>query len=282
MATENVPVKRPTYEVEATRAKDAFVRVAGEDKWNREVVFALQSIRASDALQKSDPESIRNAVVNIALTGASLNPALQQAFLIPRKGKACLDFSYRGLAKIAVDSGGVVDIDATVVYEKDDFYYEMGLNPVLHHVPFLNGDRGKMKYVYAVAVLPNGLRKFIVLDAKEIEKIKKVSAYGNAGPWKDWEAEMWRKSAVKKLYKLLPQTDRMSTAVSLSNEAEVELRNNKKAEDVVSRFVPPKTEEAVEMIDCPNTADDDGHMKSVAKTACDACQTGKAGCPSWS
>ncbi|MFA5379401.1 MAG: recombinase RecT [Dehalococcoidia bacterium] len=274
-------VKRPAYEVEATRAKDAFVRVAGEDKWNREVVFALQAIRASDALQKSDPESIKNAVVNIALTGASLNPALQQAFLIPRKGKACLDFSYRGLSKIAVDSGGVVDIDATVVYENDDFYYEMGLHPVLHHVPCLGGDRGKMKYVYAVAVLPSGLRKFIVLDAKEIEKIKKVSAYGNAGPWKEWESEMWRKSAVKKLYKLLPQTDRMSTAVSLSNEAEVELRNNKKADDVVSRFVQTKPEDAIEMIECPNTMDDDGNKQSVTKSTCETCATGKEECPSW-
>lgn len=277
----NELVKRPAYEVEATRAKDAFVRVAGEDKWNREVVFALQAIRASDALQKSDPESIKNAVVNIALTGASLNPALQQAFLIPRKGKACLDFSYRGLSKIAVDSGGVVDIDATVVYENDDFYYEMGLHPVLHHVPCLGGDRGKMKYVYAVSVLPSGLRKFIVLDAKEIEKIKKVSAYGNAGPWKEWESEMWRKSAVKKLYKLLPQTDRMSTAVSLSNEAEVELRNNKKADDVVARFIQTKTDDAIEMIECPNTMDDDGNKQSVPKSTCETCQTGKAECPSW-
>lgn len=272
---ENLPApRRPNYEVQATSAKDAFIKVGGEDKWNREVVFALQVIRANDGLQKCDPDSIKNSVVNIALTGASLNPALQQAFLIPRKGKCCLDFSYRGLAKIAVDSGGVVDIDATVVHENDEFYYEMGMNPVLKHVPNLDGDRGKMKYVYAVAVLPSGLRKFIVLDAKEIEKIKKSSSYGDAGPWKNWEGEMWRKSAVKKLYKLLPQTDRMSTAVTLSNEAEVEFKSTRKAEEVVKRFQKP------EMVDCPAIVDENAENRMVSKSTCETCAE-RDGCPAY-
>ena len=275
MASEVVSRNKWENAVYDKTVKQSFVEIADERTYLKEVIFAYQAIKNNAALQNCDPESIRSAVMNIALTGASLNPVLQQAFLIPRKGKACLDFGYRGFVYIAVDSGGTVDIDASVVYENDKFYYELGLNPILRHTPLMNGDRGKPVYVYAVAVLPSGLRKFIVLDKKEIDAIKKVSvAYqkGSDTPWKgDFEAEMWRKSAVKKLYKLLPPTERMSTAVSLSNAAEVEFRSTKKAEDIVKRFI----KEEPEMIDCPAIVEGD---PKIPVSKCEECKE-RTGCP---
>lgn len=215
--------------------KQNFVKLVGEDKYLKEIIFAVQTVRESDSLQKCAPNSLKNAIMNIALTGASLNPTLQQAYLIPRKGKCCLDFSYRGLCKIATDSGGVYDIDATVVHEKDFFDYEMGLDPYLKHKPSLDPDPGPPIYVYAVAILPPGnIKKFIVLNKKEIEKVKKTSQ-AKSGPWVEWEEEMWRKTAVKKLYKLLPQTERMSTAVAVLNAHEG-LAKPSKAEELEKRM----------------------------------------------
>jgi len=225
------PYEAHIYDV---KVKKTFLEVTNEKTYLKEVIFAKQAFDASDSLQKCAPASIRNAIVNVALTGATLNPALQQAFLIPRKGKACLDFSYRGLTQIAVSSGGVLDIDADVVYDKDEFIYERGLSPVLTHRPFMGGDRGKKKYVYATAVLPSGIKKFIVLDAFEIDKVKKTSQ-AKSGPWVDWEDEMWRKTAVKKLYKLLPQTERMSTAVAVLNAHEG-IEKPSKAAELEKRF----------------------------------------------
>ena len=218
-------IQEPQYKVIIydKKVKDAFLQVSDEKTYLKEIIFAKQAFDNSDNLQKCTTESIRNAIVNIALTGATLNPALQQAWLIPRKGKANLDFGYRGLIQIAISSGGVLDMDATVVYDNDEFYFEMGLNPALKHIPF-DGDRGQMKYVYAIAILPSGIKKFIVLDKKEIESVKKSSmafTKGSDSPWKgDFEAEMWRKTAVKKLYKMCPQTERMSTATTILNEHE--------------------------------------------------------------
>ena len=247
------------YEVQIydQKVKSAFLEVTDERTYLKEIIFAKQAFDASESLQKCAPASIRNAIVNVALTGATLNPALQQAYLIPRKGKANLDFSYRGLVQIAIASGGVLDIDAAVVYENDEFSYNLGLYPDLNHRPCMDGDRGKMEYVYATAILPSQIRKFIVLDAKEIEAIKKSSAaYSKGGdtPWKgDFEAEMWRKSAVKKLYKLLPQTERMSTAVSVLNQHEG-IERKTKASELEERFGYGKKEEQEhETRICPTT-----------------------------
>jgi recombination protein RecT len=182
--------QKPQYEVAVydKKIKDAFLQVADEKTYLKEIIFAKQAFDASESLQKCSPASMRNSIVNVALTGATLNPALQQAFLIPRKGKACLDFSYRGLTQIAISSRGVLDIDASVVYEKDEFQYQLGLNPDLFHRPFMGPDRGPMRYVYAVAILPSQIKKFIVLDKAEIDAIKKVSSAYKAGgdtPWKE-------------------------------------------------------------------------------------------------
>ena len=233
--------KRPQFEMAALKAKDMFLQLAPEKTWNREIVFALQIIRGSEQLQKCAPESIRNAITNIATTGATLNPALHLAYLVQRDGKACLDFSYRGLAKLAVDSGSVLDVDAVVVHEKDEFYYEMGLDPKLVHRPHMGQDQGGMSHVYAIAILHNGIKKFLVLTKAEVDKVRKTSkgAGSSYSPWNNWYDEMARKTAVKKLYKLLPQSDRMSEAIQILNESEgLEIQKHDKAKEITERFKP--------------------------------------------
>jgi len=259
------------------KIRDRFLEIVDEKTYHREIIFAKQAFDNSDVLQKCTVESIRNALVNIALTGASLNPVLQQAFLIPRKGKCCLDFSYRGLIKIATDSGGVLDIDATVVYENDlRFYYEMGLKPILKHVPVLS-DQGKPTHVYAIAILASGIKKFIVLNKEEIEKVKKNSLAFSKGantPWKgDFEPEMWRKTAVKKLYKLLPQSERMSTAVSVLNEHEgIDFNSQEKAKKVMKRFDFQKQESIEEeMVSCPKN--DPDNPTQILRMECETCDS---------
>ena len=219
------------------RVKQSFVEMAGEKNYLREIILAYQIVKGSESLQKCSTESIRSAIINVALVGATLNPALQQAFLVPRKGKACLDISFRGMVKIATGSGVVLDIDATVVYDKDKFFYEQGLNPILNHIPSLDDDHGKFKFVYAIATLANGIKKFIVLNEQEIEKVKATSA-ARSGPWIDWYEEMARKTAVKKLFKLLPATETMAYAVSVVNEHEGLEKEPSNAEKLQERFKP--------------------------------------------
>ena len=223
--TGNPPDKQiQPFEKWAMSAKQGFLTIASEKTWNKEIIFALQIFRGNETLQKCDPQSIRNAIVNIATTGATLNPALKQAFLIPRKVDGtmmcCLDFSYRGLASLAIDTGAVLDMDATAVHKEDFFSYEMGLEPKLVHKPSMEQDAGATTHVYAIAILKNGIRKFIVLTKAEVEKVRQSSQAPNSPMWKGWWDEGARKTAIKKLYKLLPQNEKMSEAIEIINKHE--------------------------------------------------------------
>jgi recombination protein RecT len=259
-------LKQPDYAliIYDPKIKNAFLEVADERTYLKEIIFAKQAFDNSEALQNCSTASIRAAIANIALTGASLNPALQQAFLIPRGGKCCLDFSYRGLCKIAVDSKSVYDIDATAVFEGDKFYYEMGLNPVLTHVPVMH-DKEKPPVVaaYAIATLFHGIKKFVVLDREKIERAKKSSQTANV--WKEHYDEMAKKTAVKLLYKLLPQSEKMSVAVKALNEHEG-LNTVTHADKLQEKFT--------DMINCPDSS------ATRPITDCEECGK-KKGCPAY-
>lgn len=244
--------ERPFYEMMAVQAREAFIQVADKKTWEREIVFALQTIRgwSPEILNAINHESIKNAVVNIALTGATLNPALQQAFLIPRKLKdkglcCCLDFSYRGLGHIAVDSGAVINIEGRAVFEGDEFYFEYGLRPQLYHKPQLIDaeDKGVQKprprviASYAVATLPSGVKQFVICDREKIERARRTSTAPNSPMWRDHYDEGAIKTAIKLLYKQLPQTKRMSEAIHVLNQHEgIDLEKPDKAKDLEQRF----------------------------------------------
>ena len=256
--------KQPDYAliIYDQKIKNAFLEVSDEQVYLKEIIFAKQAFDSNDALQKCSTASIRNAIVNIALTGATLNPVMQQAFLIPRKGKCCLDFSYRGLCKIAVDSESVYDIDATAVFEGDKFYYEMGLNPVLTHVPVMHEkEKPPVVAAYAIATLFHGIKKFVVLDREKIDRARKSAQTKNV--WDEHFDEMAKKTAVKLLYKLLPQSERMSVAVKALNEHEG-INTVTNADKIQEKFT--------ETIECP----DNSTTRPI--TDCEECGK-KTGCP---
>ncbi|MDA8240692.1 MAG: recombinase RecT [Nitrospiraceae bacterium] len=234
---KNVPI----YELQAMAAKAAFVRACGNDdgKWNREVVYALQALRRNDAtgeaLRKSDPESIKNAMVNVALTGATLNPVMQQAYLVPRDGKCCLDFSYRGLVNICMDAGQVKTIEAQVVYDWDEFDYEQGSDSRIRYRMCLNPPVDMDKFIkepikiwdhvvcaYSKSVLHDGTVDFIILPKWKLWKVFQSSKGkdNKKMPWHTWPDEQMRKTAIKYHVKTLPVNERVAKAVQVLNEHE--------------------------------------------------------------
>lgn len=194
----------------------------------REAGFAIQILQQNTFLQSCDPISVKNAIVNVALTGLTLNPALKMAYLVPRKGKCVLDPSYVGLIKVLTDSGAVKNIDAAVIYANDSFEFEKGTEPFIRHKPAL-ANRGEMIGAYAIAYFRDGGSQFEVLPKEDIDKIKGTSeSYKNEktrnySPWETWEDEMWKKTAIKRLYKLLPKTkfsENLIAALSVDFENE--------------------------------------------------------------
>jgi len=189
--------------------------------YQREAMFALQSIGDKEALQKCAPASIRNAVINVASVGLSLSPALKLAYLVPRDGKCCLDISYIGLVKIATDSGSVHAVKAVIVCQNDAFEYVDPFTTPRHKFdPFASSaDRGDVIGVYVIAKLANGITQIETLSREEINKIRSVSK-AKSGPWDYWFEEMVKKAAIKRASKLWPRTDRLSTAEEIINQHE--------------------------------------------------------------
>jgi recombination protein RecT len=201
--------------------------------FNREAGFAIQILCNNPFLLKCDPISVKDSVVNIALTGLTLNPALKYAYLVPRKVKnelkCILDISYIGMIKILTDAGAVKNVDAGVIYSNDKYDFRRGSDPYFKHQSALS-NRGEKVGAYAIAFLRDGGFQFEILGKDEIEKIRATSeSYKNEegrkySPWETWEDEMWKKSALKRLFKLLPKTnfsDQLIAAISHDYDNEV-------------------------------------------------------------
>lgn len=125
-----------------------------------------------------------------------------------------------GIQKRVRNSGLIDSIQAHVIYEKDTFEWEQGFDERIIHKPFFPGDRGKAVGAYAIAKFKDGTYQFEVMDVAEIERIRAASKTGQFGPWKDWWAEMARKSVFKRLAKWLPLDADVDDLIEYDNRAE--------------------------------------------------------------
>jgi recombination protein RecT len=232
MSGEIAAVEHVFHAVDA--AKDKFESIVLKNPsvdWETESMFAYQMVSANSFIMgvaKGNRESVKNAVINVAATGLTLNPATHYAYLVPRGGKICLDISYRGLIKIATDSGSIKWAKAELVYEGDDFEY-LGPSSVPNHKqadPFgpHSGTMQGLIGVYCIAKTSEG--DFLVekMSVAELIKIRdEASAAAKKGPWTTYPGEMCKKCVIKRAQKTWPMSDqheRIQTAVDVINETE--------------------------------------------------------------
>ncbi|WP_368640608.1 recombinase RecT [Castellaniella ginsengisoli] len=187
--------------------------------FQREAEFAMQIMQANDCLidcAVKNPQSAIDAVTNIAAIGISLNPAKKHAYLVPRKGKICLDISYMGLMDLAIQSGSIRWAQAVLVHAADRFTI-IGVDkpPVHERDPFAK-DRGDIIGVYVVAKTADGDYLTETMTRDEIDGIMNRSESVKAGkttPWKTDYGEMAKKTVVKRAQKYWPKTERLEKAV---------------------------------------------------------------------
>ena len=223
MSTELLP-----YQAAIKGAKERFVGIADPKTYDIESIFAMQALMKTDYSMKianENPGSVKLAMINVASTGLTLNPAHAYAYLVPRDGAIMLDISYKGLIKIATDTGALLWVRADVVYADDQFTYNGAAAMPMHSAnPFK--DRGEIIGVYCIAKTKDGDILTEVMDNAELEKIRdKSMAYAKkkAGPWVEWFTQMAKKSVIKRASKTWPYTqanERLMEAIEMANEAE--------------------------------------------------------------
>lgn len=192
--------------------------------WKQECLFARQQVlknKYTTDVAANAPHTLQAAILNVAAIGISLNPALQHAFLVPRDNQICLDISFRGLVKLATDSGAILWAKTELVNENDTFVWK-GPNEAPLHEADVFGDRGEVIGGYCLAKLPDGTVMVEIMKRDVMDKIQQTSKAAN-GPWKTWPDEMRKKSVTKRASKSWPQTagrSRLDKAVQVMHEAE--------------------------------------------------------------
>lgn len=182
----------------------------------------LTALRKTPALVKCDQNSISTAVVTAAQLGLMID-VNGACWLIPYGSECKLVIGYQGLIDLCYRSGLVNSVFADVVCENDKFTYRQGLEQHLDHTPNLHGDRGKPYAVYAIANVKGSDRPvFVVMNSAEVEEVKKSSAAAKSrsSPWYTWPNEMWKKTALKRLAKMLPKSVELANAFDFEDKQE--------------------------------------------------------------
>ena len=178
-----------------------------------------------NALTDIKPEHFIRAVI----TAAQLNPDMQactfqslwlacmkacrdnllpdgrEGAIVPYKSTAQWIPMYQGLLKRFRQSGECKWIGSDVVREGEVFEHWVDQNGEhFKHVPEGDDTKPVIK-VYAAALTKDGAFYSAVLSIGEINKIKNLSkATREDSPWKQWPAEMMKKTALRRLSKMLP------------------------------------------------------------------------------
>lgn len=196
-------------------------------KWQKESQFAIQAIQKNTYLQECAAYTIENAIINIAACGLTLNPADGYAYLVPEfnkdtKQKECqLRISFKGLIKVATDSGVIDYVRAEVVREHDTFTYRGVSQEPVHEMNPFSKDRGELVGVYCIAKTSKGDFLCDVMSWEEVEKIRAAAKTQNV--WKEWPMEMAKKAIIKRASKQWPKSngsEPLHQAIQIINDVE--------------------------------------------------------------
>lgn len=232
METSNLPAKpmdrfKQELAMRESHLRSLLPQAMTVDKFQAIVVAAVAD---NMDLLDCDRASLLKACLSAAELGLSLNKSMAEADILKvwdgrmKKNVAQFRPRYKGLMKLALQSGEVLKIESRLVYANDVFEVEQGIDPRIIHKHGLS-DRGGMVGAYCVWKLKNGETQFEIMSKEEILAIRDRSSAktkdGNVvGPWKTDEAEMWRKTVVRRASKYMPLSTEAQRAVMADNQAE--------------------------------------------------------------
>jgi recombination protein RecT len=205
--------------------KKALPSVITPERFTR---MTLSAISTNPKLASCTPASFLGAMMSAAQLGLEPNTPLGQAYLIPYKNRGVdevqFQLGYKGLIDLAYRSGEVELVQAHIVYEKDEFVCEYGLEPKLVHKP-ADSDRGEAIKVYAMFKTKSGGYGFDVMSMDDVRRhAEKYSQAYKSGfsPWKTNFEEMAKKTVLKRVLKYAPLKSDFVRAVvqdeSIKNE----------------------------------------------------------------
>ena len=250
---------------------------------DRMVRLAMLAVSKQPKLAECSPLSILKSMMVASELGLEPGGALGHGYLVPyrvnqaKRGEPArwvnecqFIAGYRGLAKLARNSGEIEIVEAHPVYPGDKFVVRRGtVSELVHEPDYLSGnDRGdKAVCYYALARYKSGAVQYEVMTRAQIETImRSTQSKGDYGPWLDHFDEMARKTCIRRLAKSLPlESEKFARALEMSDARDEGDTDIEIPVDVVSEPEPSNPNEATKQA---------LKAKTVAKPATSGTQTG--------
>lgn len=247
----------------ANNLKSIMAALPSHMKPERLARIVMTTVQKNPKLLECTQESFLGCVLSCAALGLEPDGLMGQAYLVPfregRTGKTICTLipGYKGLIKLARQSGEVSTIDAHEVRIGDAFDYRYGSEPFLRHqpaecpiidVPTGKGDEtvkapdrnwrpGEITHFYAITKLRDGTVQFVVMRRWEVDEIRDGSqnyqASKKAGFDSAWDTdypEMGKKTAIRRLSKMIPASvekdNLLQKAVAIDERADRGLGQN--------------------------------------------------------
>lgn len=191
----------------------------------RMMQIAISSVNQTPKLALCSGVSLMSCLMRASSLG--LEPSavngLGDCYIIPRNNRktgmeATFMLGYKGMLRLARNSGEIESISARCVHEGDFFEYEFGLHEDLRHKPTEDSKEGaeNVTHAYCVARFKDGGYHIEVMTRKEIEAARKFSQSGKEGPWATHFEEMAKKTVIRRASKMWPLTSEKSEALRVA------------------------------------------------------------------
>lgn len=176
-------------------------------------------------LETCTKESIANSLLNMCIQG--LSPVKKQCYFIPYGNQLKLSKSYLGNIAATKRLKGVKDVFAEIIYEGDEFEYEIdletGLKKIIKHEQnFMNIDITKIKGAYAVIIREDEPNYVEVMNINQIKNSwNQGSMKGQSGAHKNFTDQMCKKTVINRACKnFLDTSDDSDILVEAINTTE--------------------------------------------------------------
>jgi len=177
----------------------------------RYISACLTALAVQPKLMQCKPSSVLKSMMESARYGLEPNSPLSEAALIPFGQECTFLIEYRGMMKLAWNTGLIKTLDYDKVCEGDEFDYSKSSDGLLFfHRPSLSASRGDGSIYYAYAELKHGGTAFQVMTRDDIVAHAKQFSRGyssKSSPWQtDFDA-MAYKTVIRQLCdKKLPKS----------------------------------------------------------------------------
>ena len=187
------------------------------DRFVRTIVTAVQM---QPELLETDRRTLISSCMKAAQDGLMLDGREAGLSVYNDRQKGGKTVAYLpmvgGIMKKIRQSGEISSIRAHVVYQGDEFDFELGDNERIHHKPNL-GTPGNPIAVYAIAKFKDGDIQREVMSLAQVEKIRtKATGIGKAC-WASQWGEMAKKTVIRRLAKRLPCSNDLDRVLDSDN-----------------------------------------------------------------